>query len=68
MNVGTTEPLIGTAIGLMVGVGSPPGIFTYIGGAVLLGSTVSPFFADRTFILALEVVHWTASSGNMGAH
>ena len=37
----TIEPLLGSMIGLALGIGSPPGIFTYSGGAVLLVATVS---------------------------
>ena len=38
---GTAEVPIGTIIGLALGVGSVPGIFTYLGGSILLSSAVS---------------------------
>lgn len=35
----TLEPLVGTLIGWAIGVAQVPGVWTYSGGAVLLGST-----------------------------
>lgn len=36
----TLEPVIGSIIGYMVGLASPPHLLTYLGGAVLLAATV----------------------------
>ena len=36
----TVEPLVGTVIGWMCGMAQPPGLFTWIGGCILLASTV----------------------------
>ena len=44
-NAGTTEPLIGVAIGLLVGIGNKPGIYTYVGGTILIAATVRHIFS-----------------------
>lgn len=36
----TLEPLIGSVIGWMLGLAQPPGVYTWVGGAILLASTV----------------------------
>ncbi len=42
------EPLIGSIIGFLMGVASPPGVWTYAGGACLLVATaVVSIAADR---------------------
>ena len=36
----TLEPLIGSVIGWMIGLAQPPGVYTWVGGGILLASTV----------------------------
>ncbi len=36
----TVEPLVGTVIGWMCDMAQPPGLYTWIGGGILLASTV----------------------------
>jgi drug/metabolite transporter (DMT)-like permease len=42
----TTEPLFGTLLGAALGVASPPRLFAYLGGVVLMGSTLLVVYSE----------------------